>query len=93
MLGSSYMKGNLAIDCKKWERQLNEASELMEAMIKTQRDWMYLEPIFSSGDISETMPKEFKMFMDVDAHWRKTQDFINEAPEIMYLSEQDGLKT
>jgi dynein heavy chain len=72
MLGSSYMKGNLQLDCKKWERQLNDASELMEAMIKTQRDWMYLEPIFASGDISETMPKEYKMFMDVDAHWRKT---------------------
>lgn len=91
MLGSSYMKGNLQAETKKWEGQLDAASVLMEAMIKTQRDWMYLEPIFASGDISETMPKEYKMFKEVDAHWRKTQEFINEAPEIMYLSEQDGL--
>ena len=52
MLGSSYMKGTLQAETKKFERQLNDMSELMEAMIKTQRDWMYLEPIFASGDIS-----------------------------------------
>jgi dynein heavy chain len=92
MLGSSYMKGILKSECQTWERKLNDASELMEAMMKTQRDWMYLEPIFSSGDIGQTMPVEYKKFMEVDAHWRKTQDTIHETPEVMYVSEQDGLR-
>ena len=93
MLGSSYMKGVLKHETTAWERKLQDASELMEAMMKTQRDWMYLEPIFSSGDIGQTMPKEYKMFMEVDAHWRKTMATIHEEPGLMFLlQEQDGLK-
>lgn len=56
MLGSSYMKGSLKLDTTKWEANLNLISEILEAMMKTQRNWMYLEPIFASGDIAMTMP-------------------------------------
>jgi dynein heavy chain len=52
MNGSSFMKGKLKGEAKNWEKKLNDMSELMEEMLKTQRQWMYLEPIFSSGDIS-----------------------------------------
>ena len=83
MLGSSYMKGSLRGEATTYEDKLKAASDLMEAMMKTQRDWMYLEPIFSSGDIGQTMPKEYKMFMDVDTHWKKTMNIIHEEPILM----------
>merc|ERR1711971_1191390 len=59
MLGSSHIgKGKLRTETKKWVDTLNSLSELVEQMLKTQRTWMYLEPIFSSGDIINTMPLE-----------------------------------
>lgn len=92
MLGSSYMKGSLKVETQKWETTLNNISELMEAMMKTQRNWMYLEPIFSSGDISATMPLEARMFGEVDALWRKTMESIHDEPGIMELTEKEGIK-
>ena len=92
MLGSSYMKGSLKVETQKWETTLNNISELMESMMKTQRNWMYLEPIFSSGDISATMPLEARMFGEVDALWRKTMDSIHDEPGIMELTEKEGIK-
>ena len=54
---------------------------------------MYLEPIFSSGDIGETMPNEYKLFTEVDNHWRKTMSIIHEEPSLMMLhQDNDGLK-
>jgi len=56
MMGSPYMRGRLKNETKNWDKKLNDISELMEAIMSTQRTWMYLEPIFSSGDIAKTMP-------------------------------------
>ena len=91
MNGSSFMKGKLKTEAKNWEKRLNEMSELMEEMLKTQRQWMYLEPIFSSGDISKTMPLEYKMFTEVDTHWKQTMKGIEEDPGIIDLAEKENI--
>lgn len=66
-------------------------SELMEEILKTQRTWMYLEPIFSSGDIMNTMPLEGKMFNEVDTLWKTTMKAIEEEPCIMDLAEKENI--
>ena len=91
MLGSSFMKGRLKNETRMWEQKLNHMSELMEEVLKTQRTWMYLEPIFSSGDIMNTMPLEGKMFNEVDAHWKNTMNSINEEPCIMDLADKENI--
>jgi len=72
MMGSPYMRGRLKNETKNWDKKLNDISELMEAIMATQRTWMYLEPIFSSGDIAKTMPQEGLMFNFVDESWKNT---------------------
>jgi hypothetical protein len=52
---------------------------------------MYLEPIFSSGDIMNTMPLEGKMFNQVDNLWKTTMNGINEEPCIMDLAEKETI--
>lgn len=91
MNGSSFMKGKLKNEAKNWEKKLNEMSELMEKMLKTQRNWMYLEPIFSSGDISQTMPVEYKMFVEVDTHWKTVMNIIQDDPGILDLVEKENI--
>lgn len=46
--------------------------DTLENWIKTQRNWMYLEPIFSSEDIQQKMPVEKGKFEQVDKHWKYT---------------------
>jgi len=92
MLGSSFMKGRLKIETKNWETRLNYMSELMEEILKVQRTWMYLEPIFGSGDIMNTMPLEGKMFMNVDTLWRNTMKGIEEERAIMDLADKENIK-
>jgi dynein heavy chain len=87
MLGSSFMKGKLKNETKKYEAKLLELADLMDEVLKTQRNWMYLEPIFSSGDIATTMPLEYKMFVEVDNHWKTTMKGIEEDPGICELQE------
>jgi len=56
------MRGRLRNETAKWEQLLKNMSALIEEMVKTMKDWRYLEPIFNSGDIINTMPTEGKMF-------------------------------
>jgi len=52
---------------------------------------MYLEPIFSSGDIANTMPLEGQMFNQVDERWRITMKGIEEDASITELAEKDNI--
>jgi hypothetical protein len=40
MLGSSYMWGKLKKETKEWDKKLNDMSELIDQILKTQRGWM-----------------------------------------------------
>lgn len=91
MLGSSNIgKGKLKADTKKWVDTLLNLSDLFDQMLKTQRSWMQLEPIFSSGDIATTMPMEAKMFNEVDALWKNTMKSIEEEPALIDLAPENN---
>lgn len=59
-----------------WEAQLNLASDILEEWLALQRQWMYLEPIFSSDDIMQQLPLEGKRFAAVDRTWRKVNALL-----------------
>lgn len=56
-----------------------------------QRTWMYLEPIFSSGDIANTMPLEGQMFNQVDDRWKQTMAIIEYDKSIIALAEVENI--
>jgi dynein heavy chain len=45
-----------------WSVKLNKMSEILEQWLNCQRNWMYLEPIFSSPDITKQLPSEAQKF-------------------------------
>lgn len=55
-----------------WNRKLNMISDVLEAWMSVQRNWLYLQPIFESPDINRQLPLEGKKFATVDKSWRQT---------------------
>eukprot|EP00879_Flechtneria_rotunda_P026761 GHRR01028584.1.p1 GENE.GHRR01028584.1~~GHRR01028584.1.p1 ORF type:complete len:438 (+),score=166.84 GHRR01028584.1:818-2131(+) len=70
----------------KWDTTLNLVSEVLEQWIALQRTWMYLEPIFSSEDITQQLPLEGKRFATVDRTWRKTIDAAKRNPGVLKVN-------
>ena len=46
-------------------------SDILEEWAKCQMNWMYLQPIFDSADISKQLPAESKKFKQVDQNWKQ----------------------
>ncbi|KAL6049111.1 hypothetical protein STEG23_021655, partial [Scotinomys teguina] len=68
MCGSAFVKP-IEAECRKWEEKLR-IQENLDAWLKCQVTWLYLEPIFSSEDIIAQMPEEGKKFGIVDTYWK-----------------------
>ena len=67
--GSRFM-GPIKSDVEKWDKQLTLFSETLDEWITCQRNWLYLESIFSAPDIQRQLPDESKMFSQVDRSWK-----------------------
>lgn len=46
------------------------------------RQWMYLEPIFTSEDISKQLPIEAKKYMTMERTWRRIMRNALENPRV-----------
>jgi dynein heavy chain len=68
-----------------WEAQLSLVSEVLDEWLALQRQWMYLEPIFSSEDIQHQLPLEGKRFTTVDRIWRKALSQAKATPHIVTM--------
>ncbi|XP_030626002.1 dynein heavy chain 3, axonemal [Chanos chanos] len=75
MRGSPFIRP-IETECKDWEDKLLMMQDILEAMLKCQATWLYLEPIFSSDDIITQMPEEGRKFAVVDSYWK---DIITET--------------
>lgn len=68
-----------------WDKSLNLVSEVLDEWLALQRQWLYLEPIFASEDITTQLPMETKRFEQVDRTWRRTMQMVKEMPHIIRI--------
>lgn len=53
-----------------WEDWLKYTQDLFDYFLKVQAVWLYLEPVFTSPDITKHLPTEGEEFRKVDFDWR-----------------------
>eukprot|EP00899_Mesostigma_viride_P009796 jgi/Mesvir1/18818/Mv04309-RA.2 len=54
-----------------WITKLSTVSEILEMWLTVQNMWMYMEAVFSGGDIAKQLPQEAKRFQNIDKNYMK----------------------
>lgn len=65
--------------------------DILDDWLHVQKNWMYLEPVFSSVDIQQQMPEECRRFGAVDKIWKELMKQANSDPAVMTVIEIDKM--
>lgn len=68
-----------------WESKLRTTQDVLEEWQTCQRQWLYLEPIFSSEDINQQLPVEGKRYQTMERMWRKIMIAAKAKPKMIAL--------
>ncbi|XP_028914074.1 dynein heavy chain 3, axonemal isoform X2 [Ornithorhynchus anatinus] len=90
MCGSPFVKP-IEAECRKWEEKLIEMQDILDAWLKCQATWLYLEPIFSSEDIIAQMPEEGRKFGIVDSYWKNIMTQAVKDTRVLVATEQSRM--
>ncbi|KAJ3125644.1 Dynein heavy chain 6, axonemal [Physocladia obscura] len=88
---SSRFIGPIKHEVEKWDRQLALFSETLDAWLNCQRNWLYLESIFSAPDIQRQLPDEARMFAQVDRNWKEIMRRVSRNPNAIKSGTVSGL--
>lgn len=69
MMGSRFIMG-VQGEVEAWEKKLAILSETLDEWVQCQKQWIYLENIFSAEDIQRQLPSESIKFQGVDKTWK-----------------------
>uniref|UniRef100_A0A8C5LU47 Dynein axonemal heavy chain 6 n=1 Tax=Leptobrachium leishanense TaxID=445787 RepID=A0A8C5LU47_9ANUR len=90
-IASSRYVGPIKPRVDEWQTQLLLFNQTLEEWLTCQRNWLYLESIFSAPDIQRQLPAEAKMFLQVDKSWKEIMRKVNHIPNALRCGAQPGL--
>ena len=92
MMASRYI-GPFKEDVQAWITKLSTVSEIVEQWMQVQAMWLYLEAVFTSGDIAKQLPQESKRFSTIDKNWEKIMGKAVETRNVVqYCFNNDHLQ-
>ncbi|KAF6034189.1 DNAH14 [Bugula neritina] len=74
-----------------WERRLTLFARTLDEWMNCQRNWLYLEQIFSNPDIQRQLPTESKLFTNVDKSWRDLMRRTVDRPNALKAGTAPGV--
>ncbi|XP_050357868.1 dynein axonemal heavy chain 1-like [Nymphalis io] len=84
-LGFSPFKAAFELRIQEWDDKLRLTQKVVDEWIECQKEWMYLEPIFTSEDISRQLPMEAKKYGTMERIWRRIMSAAAACPKIMLI--------
>ncbi|KAG6458751.1 hypothetical protein O3G_MSEX011030 [Manduca sexta] len=84
-LGFSPFKAAFELRIQEWDDKLRLTQKVVDEWIECQKEWMYLEPIFTSEDISRQLPMEAKKYGTMERIWRRIMGAAAACPKMMVV--------
>ncbi|CAK1542459.1 unnamed protein product [Leptosia nina] len=84
-LGFSPFKAAFELRIQEWDDKIRLTQKVVDEWIECQKEWMYLEPIFTSEDISRQLPLEAKKYGTMERIWRRVMSSAAAVPKIMII--------
>jgi hypothetical protein len=70
-----------------WEKSIAQISELCDGLLNVQRQWLYMEGIFTSDDVQRQLARETTEFKHINTIWQdEIIGKIRENPNALYVS-------
>ncbi|XP_076627799.1 dynein axonemal heavy chain 1 [Colletes latitarsis] len=91
-LSFSPLKTTFEDEINEWEYKLNLTQDVLLLWLEVQRDWMYLEPIFTSEDISTQLPAEARKYNAMERNWRRIMKTAHDNPYIIKICPDKNLQ-
>lgn len=88
--GSRFI-GPIKQEVERWDKQLSLFADTLDAWLVCQRNWLYLESIFSAPDIQRQLPDESRMFSQVDRSWKENMRKVSRNPNAMKAGTVPGI--
>ena len=82
VLGSRFVKP-LRTEAELWKKNLVLLSKVLDNWIFLQKQWMYLENIFSAGDIRRQLAPEASKFDFVDKQFKQLMQRVHKSPNVI----------
>lgn len=92
MLVSKYIT-EMRENVERWETTLGSIFDVLEEWILCQRNWIYLESVFSAPDIQKQLPTETEKFRQVDKFWKDIMGRTNKNKKVKETCCVEGLKS
>lgn len=67
--------------------------EVLDVWIRVQANYLYLEPIFHSEDITKKLPLEAREFTKIDKMWRDVMLRVQQDTLVLHLNKIKNLQT
>nr|XP_046487754.1 dynein axonemal heavy chain 1-like [Neodiprion pinetum] len=74
-----------------WDNKLKLIQDVSVAWLEVQRAWLYLEPIFTSEDISRQLPVESKKYNVMERNWKRIMKAAHACPTIIEICPDPNL--